>query len=201
MCTEAYLRETGKAGSKSTTYFFLKNVSFLDICYTSVTIPKALMTSLMHSRVIYYLECLVQLHRFFTFGSTECFLLTSMVYDQCLATYMSLFYASKVSQRLCAELVIMAWVAGAIYSALHTHKTFYFPFCGHNVVEYFFCDILLFMRLSCTNIHTNEEVGFAISSSVIMSYFALTVHSYVFISTIALLCLHHLHNCSDTLCG
>ncbi|XP_004479550.1 olfactory receptor 5AR1-like [Dasypus novemcinctus] len=167
-------------------YFFLKNLSFLDICYISVTIPKALVTSLLDSGVISYLGCVTQLYMFLTFCSTECFLLTAMAYDRCLAIYRPLLYTSMMSHKLCSELVIMAWVAGAIYSAFHTANTFSLPFCGPNIVEHFFCDIPPVMRLSCTDYHINEEVGFAVSSCIIMSSFALTIVSYAcIISTIA----------------
>ncbi|XP_004456054.1 olfactory receptor 5T2-like [Dasypus novemcinctus] len=167
-------------------YFFLKNLSFLDMCYTSVTIPKALVTSLLGSGVISYLECVAQLYMLITFGSTEFFLLTAMAYDRCLAIYRPLLYASMMSHKLCSELVIVAWVAGALYSAFHTANTFSLPFCGPNVVEHFFCDIPPVMRLSCTDFHTNEEVGFAVSSCIGMSSFALTIVSYAcIISTIA----------------
>ncbi|XP_012378897.1 olfactory receptor 5A2-like [Dasypus novemcinctus] len=167
-------------------YFFLKNLSFLDMCYTSVTIPKALVTSLLGSGVISYLECVAQLYMVITLGSTECFLLTAMAYDRCLAIYRPLLYSSLMSHKLCSELVIMAWVAGAMYSAFHTVNTFSLSFCGPNVVDHFFCDMPPIMRLSCTDFHINEEVGFAISSCVVMSSFALTIVSYAcIISTIA----------------
>ncbi|XP_004420540.1 PREDICTED: olfactory receptor 2G3-like [Ceratotherium simum simum] len=162
-------------------YFFLKNLSFLDMCYTSVTIPKALLTSLMGSGVISYLECVAQLYTFITLATTECFLLTAMAYDRCLAINRSLLYGAMMSQKLCSELVVMAWVSGAIYSAFHTLNTFSLHFCGPNVIEHFFCDIPPVMRLSCTDYHLNEKVGFAVSSCIVMSSFALTALSYVWI--------------------
>ncbi|XP_012791377.2 olfactory receptor 5A2-like [Sorex araneus] len=166
-------------------YFFLKNLSFLDTCYTSVTIPKALVTTLMGSGVISYLECVAQLYTFITLGSTECFLLTAMAYDRCLAIYRPLLYGATMNHQLCCELVVMAWVAGAIFSAFHTANTFSLPFCGPNIIEHFFCDIPPVMRLSCTDYHLHEVVGFAVSSCAIMSSFALTVLSYArIISTI-----------------
>ncbi|XP_010608760.1 olfactory receptor 2G3 [Fukomys damarensis] len=164
-------------------YFFLKNLSFLDMCYTSVTIPKALVTSLTGSGLISYLECVAQLYVFITLSSTECFLLTAMAYDRCLAILKPLLYGSTMSERLSSELVAMAWVSGAIYSAFHTSNTFSLPFCGPNVVEHFFCDIPPVMRLACADYRLNEEVGFAVSSCVVMSSFALTVLSYVGITS------------------
>ncbi|XP_069890180.1 olfactory receptor 2G3-like [Dipodomys merriami] len=162
-------------------YFFLKNLSFLDMCYTSVTIPKALATSFTGSGIISYFECVTQLYIFITLAATESFLLTAMAYDRCLAILRPLLYVIIMNQRLCSELVVMAWLSGAIYSVFHTVNTFSLPFCGPNVVEHFFCDIPPVMRLSCTDYHHNEQVGFAVSSCIIMSSFALTLLSYVFI--------------------
>lgn len=89
-------------------YFFLKNLSFLDTCYTSVTIPKALVTSLMGSGHISYLECVAQLCVFIALSSAECFLLTAMAYDRCLAILKPLFYGTIMKEKLSSELVAMA---------------------------------------------------------------------------------------------
>ncbi|KAI5169950.1 Olfactory Receptor 10A7 [Manis pentadactyla] len=161
-------------------YFFLKNLSFLDMCYTSVTIPKALVTSFRGSGVISYLECVAQVYVFIALASTECFLLTAMAYDRCTAIYQPLVYGALMTQKLCSELVAVAWLSGAMYSAFHTLNTFSLPFCGPNVIEHFFRDIPPIMRLSCTDYHLSEEVGFAVSSCIVMSSFALQI-----ISTIA----------------
>ncbi|KAM4860915.1 olfactory receptor 10A7-like [Thomomys bottae] len=166
---------------QSPMYFFLKNLSFLDSCYTSVTIPKALVTSFTGPGVISFFECVTQLYAFFTLGATECFLLTAMAYDRCLAILRPLFYGTIMNQKHCTELVVTAWLSGAIFSAFHTVNTFSLPFCGPNLVENFFCDIPPVMRLSCTDYHHNEQVGFAVNSCIIMSSFTLTLLSYVFI--------------------
>ncbi|CAO2643263.1 Olfactory receptor 10G9 [Lemmus lemmus] len=160
-------------------YFFLKNLSFLDMCYTSATIPKAVVMSFTGSGLISYLECVTQLYMFFTLACTECFLLTAMAYDRFLAIFRPLLYGTIMSHKCCVALVVTAWVSGAIYSAFHTFNTFSLPYCGPNVVEHFFCDILPVMRLSCTDYRHNEEVGFAVITCIIMSAFALTVLSYV----------------------
>ncbi|XP_028617431.1 olfactory receptor 10G7-like, partial [Grammomys surdaster] len=160
-------------------YFFLKNLSFLDICYTSATIPKAVVISFTGSGVISYLECVAQLYIIFTFACTECFLLTTMAYDRCLAILRPLLYGNIMSQNYCSSLVVTAWVGGAIYSAFRTSNTFSLPYCGPNVIEHFFCDIPPVMRLSCTDYHVSEEVGFAVGSCIVMSSFALTVVSYI----------------------
>ncbi|XP_016819734.1 olfactory receptor 1019-like [Cricetulus griseus] len=102
-----------------------------------------------------------------------------MAYDRFLAILRPLLYGTIMSQKCRAEMVASAWASGAIYSAFHTFNTFSLPYCGPNIVEHFFCDIPPVMRLSCTDYHLNEEVGFAVSSCIVMSSFALTVLSYV----------------------
>ncbi|KAG3265174.1 olfactory receptor 14I1-like [Ictidomys tridecemlineatus] len=160
-------------------YFFLKNLCFLDLSYTSVTIPKALATTLQGPGVISYLECLAQLYMFFTLASAECFLLTAMAYDRCVAIYRPLLYGTIMSHGRCWALVVLAWVGGTLYSAFHTVNTFSVLFCGPKVVEHFFCDIPALMRLSCAIFHPREEVGFAMSSCIVLSSFALKVLSYI----------------------
>ncbi|XP_046311178.1 olfactory receptor 10A7-like [Marmota monax] len=159
-------------------YFFLKNLCFVDLSYTSVTIPKALETTLQGSGVISYFECVIQFYIFFILGSTEYFLLTAMAYDRCMAIYRPLLYGAVMSQRLCCALVVLAWVGGALYAAFLALNTFSLPFCGPNVVEHF-CDIPPLMRLSCADFHSSEEMVFAVGSCVIMNSFALKVLSYI----------------------
>ncbi|KAB0364243.1 hypothetical protein FD754_008399 [Muntiacus muntjak] len=167
-------------------YFFLKNLSFLDMCYTTVIIPKALINSLMGSEVISFRECVAQLFLFVTLCASECFLLTSMAYDRCLAIYKPLLYGVIMSRKLCTELVMVAWLSGALYAIFHTINTFSLQFCGPNVIDHFFCDSSPIMRLSCSDSHTNEEVGFVVGGCTILGAFALTIISYVLIiATIA----------------
>ncbi|KAB0388057.1 hypothetical protein FD755_003013 [Muntiacus reevesi] len=167
-------------------YFFLKNLSFLDMCYTTVIIPKALINSLMGSEVISFWECVAQLFLFVMLCASECFLLTSMAYDRCLAIYKPLLYGVIMSRKLCTELVIVAWLSGALYAIFHTINTFSLQFCGPNVIDHFFCDSSPIMRLSCSDSHTNEEVGFVVGGCTILGAFALTIISYVLIiATIA----------------
>ncbi|XP_007953013.1 olfactory receptor 1044-like [Orycteropus afer afer] len=162
-------------------YFFLKNLSFLDMCYTSVIIPKALINSLVGSGVISFWECVAQLFLFVMLCASECFLLTSMAYDRCLTIHRPLLYGVIMSRKLCTELVIVAWLNGALYAIFHTINTFSLQFCGPNVIDHFFCDISPIMRLSCSDYHTNEEIGFVVGGCMILGAFFLTIISYVLI--------------------
>ncbi|EFB26596.1 hypothetical protein PANDA_016654, partial [Ailuropoda melanoleuca] len=166
-------------------YFFLKNLSFLDVCYVSVTMPKAIVNTILGSEEISFLECVVQLYLFFTLAGTECFLLTAMAYDRCMAIYRPLLYEITTNRKLCWELVSTSWICGAFYAIFHAINTFSLPFCGPNVIDHFFCDIPTVMRLSCVDYHANEEWSFIYSSCIILGAFVLTIISYIcIISTI-----------------
>ncbi|EHB11889.1 Olfactory receptor 2G3 [Heterocephalus glaber] len=162
-------------------YFFLKNLSFLDMCYISVTIPKALFTSLTGSGLISYLECVAQLYVFITLASTECFLLMAMAYDRCLAILKPLLYRTNVNDRLSSELVAMAWVSRP--STLTSTPSTPSPCPSADPTSWNTSVTSPIIRLTCTDYCLNEEVGFAVSRCIIMSAFALTVLSYVGITS------------------
>ncbi|XP_043849895.1 olfactory receptor 9G4-like [Dromiciops gliroides] len=159
-------------------YFFLKHLSFIDLCSTSTTLPWALFAALAGSEVISLPACAAQLFVFVFCGSTECFLITSMAYDRCLAIYQPLTYGATMTQQFCCALVGVAWVSGLLFSSFHTVNTFTLSFC-EPTVEHFFCDIPPLLRLSCTDPYKHEAAGFVVSGFVIMSCFALTVLSYI----------------------
>ncbi|VCX40298.1 unnamed protein product [Gulo gulo] len=156
-------------------YFFLKPLSLVDICSVSTT----LVATTLGSGDISLHACASQLFAFVCLGSTECFLITSMAFDRCLAIYRPLMYRAATSPETCVSLVSVAWGSGLVFSAFHTANTFSLPFCGPNVIDHFFCDIPPLMRLACANADAHEAAGFAVSGCVIMSCFGLTVSSYV----------------------
>lgn len=159
-------------------YFFLKHLSVVDLCSTSTTLPRALLAVVLGSGEISLPACAAQLFAFVCLGSTECFLITSMAYDRCLAIYRPLMYGAAMSARACVCLVAVAWASGILFSAFHTANTFSLQFCGPNVIDHFFCDISPLMRLACAGADAHEAMGFVASGCVIMSCFALTVLSY-----------------------
>ncbi|XP_003406694.1 olfactory receptor 5AP2-like [Loxodonta africana] len=160
-------------------YFFLKNLSLVDICSISTTLPRAMMAATVGSGEISLPACASQLFAFVCFGSVECFLITSMAYDRCLAIYRPLLYRAAMSPQTCVSLVVVACSSGLVYSAFHTANTFSLPFCGPNVIDHFFCDIPPVMHLACASTDAHEATGFAVSGCVIMSCFTLTILSYI----------------------
>nr|XP_058145563.1 olfactory receptor 5M11-like [Dasypus novemcinctus] len=162
-------------------YFFLKNLSFLDICYTSVTMPKAIVNGILGSKDISFTECVAQLYLFFTLGATECFLFTAMAYDCSMAIYRPLLYCVIMSRNLCWKLVSTAWICGFLYSIFHAINTFSLPFCGSGVIDHFFCDNPPIMRLSCTDYSANEKMSFIYSSCILLGALVLILLSYTYI--------------------
>lgn len=120
--------------------FFLKHLSLVDICSVSTTLPRALVATTLGSGEIALRACASQLFAFVCLGSTECFLITSMAFDRCLAIYRPLVYRAAMSPETCVSLVSVVWGSGLISSAFHTANTFSLPFCGRNVIDHFSCE-------------------------------------------------------------
>ncbi|XP_048654281.1 olfactory receptor 1E1-like [Marmota marmota marmota] len=157
-------------------YFFLKNLCFVDLSYTSVTIPKALETTLQGSGVISYFECVTQFYIFFTLGSTECFLLTAMAYDRCMAIYRPLLYGAILSPK--TFLLVTLWVLTVFHAMLHTLLMARLCFCAENVIPHFFCDMSALLKLSCSDTHVNELVIFITAGLILLIPFVLILLSY-----------------------
>lgn len=162
-------------------YFFIKHLSLVDLCSMSTTLPQALVATMTDIKEISLPACASQLFVFVCLGSLECFLITSMAFDRCLAIYRPLTYGITMSSQTCLSLVVVAWVSGILFSTFHTVNTFSLPFCGPNMIDHFFCDISPLMRLACGDTKAHEAAGFIVSGCVIMTCFALTCLSYVLI--------------------
>ncbi|XP_049983489.1 olfactory receptor 1019-like [Alexandromys fortis] len=162
-------------------YFFVKHLSLVDLCSTSTTLPRALVAAMTATKEISLAACASQLFAFVCFGSLECFLITSMAFDRCLAIYRPLTYGTTMDSQTCVSLVVVAWVSGLLFSTFHTVNTFTLSFCGSNIIDHFFCDIPPLMHLACGDPGGHEAAGFAVSGCIIMTCFALTCLSYVLI--------------------
>ncbi|XP_009810087.1 olfactory receptor 6F1 [Gavia stellata] len=162
-------------------YFFISNLSFLDIGYTTVTVPKMLANIAIQSQTISITGCFTQLYIFFFLGSAECFLLTSMAYDRYLAICNPLHYTTIMNHRACLWLALGSWLGGFLAPALPTAFIFRLPFCGSNIINHFFCDSPPLMELSCQDIFEIEVINFVVGTIVLMSSFILTMISYIFI--------------------
>ncbi|XP_050773516.1 olfactory receptor 14A16-like [Gopherus flavomarginatus] len=145
-------------------YFFLCNLSFLDVCYISVTVPRSMVNSLNNTRLISFFGCAAQLYFGITFAFAEVTLLTAMAYDRYVAICHPLCYRVIITRGACAQIAVGSWISSCIYSMCHTANIFLLSFCGSNVVDQFFCDIPQLLKLSCADTSANEIVVIVLSA-------------------------------------
>nr|XP_056720535.1 olfactory receptor 10C1-like [Euleptes europaea] len=164
-------------------YFFLRNLSFLEVCFTSVTIPNMLVNLRLAESKISFVGCATQLYFFLLFGVTECFLLSVMSYDRYVAICNPLRYMVTMDKRTCLQLSVASWLAGFLVAAGHTSFIFNLPFCGPNVINHFFCEIQPLLVLICGNTYWNEVQVIVVAGGVLMLPFILILVSYIQIIT------------------
>ncbi|XP_040195226.1 olfactory receptor 12D2-like [Rana temporaria] len=164
-------------------YFFLGNLSFFDICFSSVTVPKMLQNLLTQQKVISATACLAQMHFFHFLGSSEVLLLTAMSYDRYVAICKPLHYRGIMNRRMCVLFALGSWVTGFLHSLMHTLFTAQLSFCGPNRVNHFFCDIKPLLKLACADTTLNVYLLAIVTGSLVMISFFLTLLSYMFIGS------------------
>ncbi|XP_052051389.1 olfactory receptor 1468-like [Apodemus sylvaticus] len=162
-------------------YLFLTNLSFTDLCFSSVTMPKLLQNMQSQVPSIPYAGCLAQIYFFILFGDLESLLLVAMAYDRYVAICFPLHYTSIMSPKLCVSLVLLCWVLTTLYAMLHTLLLTRLSFCKHNVIPHFFCDLSALLKLACSDIHINELMILIIGGLVVILPFLLIIVSYALI--------------------
>ncbi|XP_065258534.1 olfactory receptor 5W2-like [Emys orbicularis] len=162
-------------------YFFLSNLSFCDLCYSSIISPQMLQNFLTERKSISYTACAVQLYLSIIFADIECLLLAVMAYDRYVAISNLLLYTVTMSRQLCKQLVAGVYAVGLVDSMIYTCFTFCLSFCSSNIINHFFCDILPLLALSCSDTRINEIVMFVFMSCIIVSIFVTVLLSYVYI--------------------
>ncbi|XP_044136706.1 olfactory receptor 4Q2-like [Bufo gargarizans] len=168
---------------RSPMYFFLSNLSFLDICYTTVTIPKMLINMLSERKTISFNQCISQLFFLHLFGGTECFLLTVMAYDRYVAICNPLSYNIVMNHRFCFWLVAFSWFAGFLHSFTQAFLTYQLPFCGPNKINHFFCDVHPLAVLACADTFFIDMFIIANSGMISLGCFVVLLFSYLGIIT------------------
>ncbi|XP_021027396.1 olfactory receptor 8B3-like [Mus caroli] len=143
-------------------YFFLFNLSFIDLCYSTVFTPKMLMNFVLSKNAISYMGCLTQLYFFCFFVISECYVLTSMAYDRYVAICNPLLYTVAMSPKLCLNLMLGTYAMAFSGAMAHTGCMLRLTFCDANTINHYFCDILPVMQLSCTSTYVNELVVFIV---------------------------------------
>ncbi|XP_027702542.1 olfactory receptor 10AG1-like [Vombatus ursinus] len=164
-------------------YFFLRNFSFLEICYTSVILPRILVNLWTQKINISFTACAAQFCAFFVMAITENFLLTVMAYDRYVAICKPLNYPLIMNHRVCVCLVAVSWVSGIPFHILLTYLIFSLPFCGSKELDHIFCDIRPLRKLACGDTSVNELSFYVIVLILGVLPFLLIMCSYVKIIT------------------
>ncbi|XP_053903548.1 olfactory receptor 14A16-like [Malaclemys terrapin pileata] len=160
-------------------YFFLMNLSIIDLGSISVTVPKSMANSLMNTRSISYAGCVAQVFLLFFLLGADFSLLTIMAYDRYVAICQPLHYDTMMNRKACVQMAAGAWISGILNSILHTGNTFALTFCGGNIVDQFFCEIPQLLKLSCSDSYLSEFGGLAFSACLVLGCFVFIIVSYV----------------------
>nr|XP_006996921.2 olfactory receptor 2J3-like [Peromyscus maniculatus bairdii] len=159
-------------------YFFLSNLSALDLCYTTSSVPQLLFNLWGPEKTISYAGCMLQLYFVLALGTTECVLLVVMSYDRYAAVCKPLHYSVLMNPRFCSLLAAASWVSGFTTSALHSSFTFWVPLCGHRQVDHFFCEVPALLWLSFVDIRANELTLMVMSVIFVVIPLILILSSY-----------------------
>ncbi|NXC78466.1 O12D1 protein, partial [Anhinga anhinga] len=162
-------------------YFFLGNLSCLDVFYSTVTVPKMLTGFLFGHQPISFGGCFAQLHFFHFLGSTEAVLLATMAYDRYVAICNPLRYTLVMRPRTCLMLAVASWSTGFVHAMMHSVMTSQLSFCGHNRIRHFFCDIKPLLNLACSSTSLNMTLLNVVTTSIALGPFTLIVLSYLYI--------------------
>ncbi|XP_032194109.1 putative olfactory receptor 2B8 [Mustela erminea] len=159
-------------------YFFLSNLSFLDLCYTTSTVPQLLVHLRTADKFISFGGCVLQLFVFLGLGCTECILLGVMAFDRYAAICKPLQYTVIMHPRLCALMASASWFFGFGNSLLQTVLIFLLPLCGRNKIDHFLCEVPALLKLVCVDTTMNQSELFFASVIILLIPVALIIFSY-----------------------
>ncbi|XP_048372512.1 olfactory receptor 6J1-like [Sphaerodactylus townsendi] len=162
-------------------YFFICNLSMVEVWYTTVTVPKMLANLLADKRAISIPGCITQYYFFFAFAAIELFILTVMAYDRYLAICNPLRYSTIMNPKTCRNVAILCWFVGFICPTFPSFMLAKISFCSPNLINHFFCDAGQIFRLACTDTYAIQVVGYSFSSIIVMAALLFTLGSYMHI--------------------
>nr|XP_033793497.1 olfactory receptor 1468-like [Geotrypetes seraphini] len=166
-------------------YFFLGNLSFMDMCFSSITVPKMLTNLLSENKIISFGGCITQLFFFIFFLGAECMLLSIMAYDRFIAICDPLHYITIMNRWVCLGMTAALWAISCLNATLHALLISHLTFCHSNNIHHFFCDLTPLLKPSCVDTSVNELVIFTEGSLLVLVPFLVILISYVrIISTI-----------------
>lgn len=162
-------------------YFLLANLSFIDLCFSTLTVPKMLSDLCSGRKTISFQGCVFQIFVLHILGGSEMVLLTAMALDRYVAICKPLHYLTIMSPRMCLLLLCGAWAIGLLHAVVQVAFVVHLPFCGPNEIDSFYCDLPRFIKLACIDTYRMEFMVTANSGFISMGAFFLLIVSYVFI--------------------
>ncbi|XP_030046159.1 olfactory receptor 5F1-like [Microcaecilia unicolor] len=162
-------------------YYFLTNLSFVDICCSSAITPRALVDLKEEKSTISLLECAIQLYFFVALATAECLLLGVMAYDRYVAICNPLLYTVVMTRKFCIQLVIGVYIVSTVNSLIQTSNIFSMTFCELNEINHFYCDIPPLLKLSCSDTFLNEIVVSTLAGIIVFIVIIVIVVSYIVI--------------------
>ncbi|KAM7081872.1 LOW QUALITY PROTEIN: olfactory receptor 4S2-like [Ciconia maguari] len=162
-------------------YFFLSYLSFVDICYSSITAPKMIADFFVENKTISFVGCIAQLFGVHFLGLRKIFILTVMAYDCYRAICRLLHYSTLMTRHVCGQTVMGSWVGGFMHSMVQTLLTSRLLFCGPNKIDHYFGDVHPLQQLACTNTYALGIIVVANSRMIPLSCFFILVMSYIVI--------------------
>ncbi|XP_077169603.1 olfactory receptor 2D3-like [Paroedura picta] len=168
-------------------YFFIGNLSLLDILFTLITIPQMLIHMASGTKTIPFIRCMVQLNLTLSCGMTECFILAVMAYDRYVAICRPLRYPTLMRMQVCLQMAGACWTGAFLNAVVLTSVMASFPFCGPNEINHFYCELPPMLQLACMDTYMVEVLIFALSVIVLMLPFTFIVISYIKIAQVVFL--------------
>ncbi|XP_036278737.1 olfactory receptor 7A10-like [Pipistrellus kuhlii] len=159
-------------------YFFLSNLSLVDICFTSTTVPKMLCNIQTQSKEITYEGCITQMYFFILFAGLDEFILTVMAYDRFIAICHPLHYMVIMNPRLCGLLVLVSWIMSVLHSLLHSLMVLRLSFCSDLEIPHFFCEVNQMVQLACSDTYLNNILMYSSAGLLAVGPFAGILYSY-----------------------
>ncbi|XP_069092578.1 olfactory receptor 13D1-like [Pleurodeles waltl] len=159
-------------------YFFLANLSFIDICYSSVIVPN-LLNQLIISKIMSFSRCAVQMYSHLLVGCTESMVLAVMAYDRYIAISFPLRYTSIINSLVCVVLMAVCWLIGSVMALLITVFALKLPLCGNNVIDHFFCEVMTFLKMACGDTFIALTMFFVVGTFVLLTPSLFILFSYI----------------------
>ncbi|XP_001142910.4 olfactory receptor 2W1 [Pan troglodytes] len=163
-------------------YFFLRNLSFLDLCFTTSIIPQMLVNLWGPDKTISYVGCIIQLYVYMWLGSVECLLLAVMSYDRFTAICKPLHYFVVMNPHLCLKMIIMMWSISLANSVVLCTLTLNLPTCGNKLLDHFLCELPALVKIACVDTTTVEMSVFALGIIIVLTPLILILISYGYIA-------------------